>query len=208
MMEKRFIVLLAFVLVVITLLGCAKEIEAQEGEVFSVPAPPNKIETKVEWVTAIEQYEVKTTRWEPVTTIEKKEREVKRPVFVIVETQQPSKLELDFNVKSLVSQLEPTLAVENSVLESGSVTSGVDVISVPRVAKEGPFRNVQRNDNFITVDGFQGTTGVIQATRPIDGFGGVQVGLSNTYSQGDLEYTQPSQSGGRLGGILRRILGR
>jgi hypothetical protein len=200
-MKERFIVLLAFAIVVVTLLGCAKKIEAQEPEVFEIPvsSPAAKITSLVEWVEAKEEYEIKTTRWEPKTTIEKRERVVKKPVFVIQEVEQPTNLKLELNISELVGSL-----VDNVGDENGDVT----VVSVPRVIKEGPLRTVQRNDNMIVVDGFEGTAGgVFQASRPTDGFGGVQVGLRNVYSQGDLDFSIGRDTP-RFGSLLRRLLGR
>jgi hypothetical protein len=174
-------------LAVATYSGCAKEADAQEVErvevvkekVADMVMPPVVGEAE-----QVETFDVEVTRWEPKTYIEKRTRRRALPVF------QTERRATDLRGNQWIEDAAPV-----AVIESETVTEFIEdapkIMSVPRVIKETKnrrgetLRRVQRNDNFISVDGYNGTgyPALMQADKPTDGFGGVQVGLLNRNNQ-------------------------
>lgn len=123
-----------------------------------------------EWIEVTEEYEVEVTRWEPVTTTETRQRTIKKPVYVQEVIRKP--------VYATTSLSCPT-GVCDQIIQApvwSGVATNSGVVSVPRVKIEGPFRSVERRDNFtinpVVVDGYQGTAtgGVNIAPKPAKAF--------------------------------------
>ncbi len=131
---------------------------------------------RTEWVEVVEEYEVEVTRWEPVTTTEVRQRTIKKPVYVQEVIKKPvcSTAVVSSTVTSNVCPTGTCDFITTPVWSQVSSTGGV--VSVPRVKVEGPFRTVERRDNFtvnpVVVDGYQGTAtgGVNIAPKPAKAF--------------------------------------
>ena len=172
---------------VATFNGCAKEADAQEVE--RVEVVKEKVQEMimppvVGQAEQVETFDVEVTRWEPKTYIEKRTRRRALPVF------QTERRPAELRGSEWIEDAAPV-----AVMETETVTEYIDgaarVMSVPRVIKESKNfrgetrRRVQRNDNFIAVDGYTGSgePSVVQADKPGETFGGVQVGLINRNNQ-------------------------
>jgi len=182
-----FVVCASAALGVATYTGCAKEADAQEVE--RVEVVKEKLQEMVMppvvgEAEQVETFDVEVTRWEPKTYIEKRTRRRALPVF------QTERRPAELRGSEWIEDAAPV-----AVMESETVTEFVEaspqIMSVPRVIKETKNRKgetrrrVQRNDNFIAVDGYTGTgqPSIVQADKPGETFGGVQVGLINRNNQ-------------------------
>jgi len=138
--------------------------------VFSQVITSSNVRT--EWVEVTEDYEVEVTRWEPVTTTEVRQRTIKKPVYVQEVIKKP------VCASSVVSTVSSTTCVDGhcDFISTPVWSTQSSVVSVPRVRVEGPFRTVERRDNFtvnpVVVDGYNGTAtgGVQMAPKPAKAF--------------------------------------
>lgn len=186
--------LFALCLGVTTYTGCAKEADAQEvapgrAEVIIETAKSMVMPPVVGEAQEVETFDVEVTRWEPKTYIEKRTRRRALPVF---QTERRNGEQRGAEWVEDPAPVVETVEVETVEVETVA-QSGARLMTAPRVVRERRnragevIRSVQRNDNFITVDGYTGTGApssvVMQADKPGETFGGVQVGLINRNNQ-------------------------